>query len=183
MLKYVTSISIAAALGLTAMPASAEIVSSAGGGFASSQSAIVAASQAEAWAMLVEPQRWWSHSFSANSANLSLNPHAGGCFCEFLPAADDAAPGSAEHMRVVLVMPGSTLRMVGALGPLQSEGLSGTLTVTLTPVEQGTQIQWDYVIGGQSRLPLDQLAPVVDRVQAEFLGGLVEALGGAALQR
>ncbi|GAA0276255.1 SRPBCC family protein [Alteraurantiacibacter aestuarii] len=163
-----------------ASPASADIVPSAGGGFASSNQAVVSADLATTWSMLVEPQNWWTHSWSGNSANLSLDPRAGGCFCEVIPAQDDRAPGSAEHMRVVMVMPGSTLRMVGALGPLQAEGLSGTLTVTLADTGEGTLITWDYVVGGQSRQSLEALAPVVDRVQAEFLGGLVAALGGPA---
>ncbi|TIX50419.1 SRPBCC family protein [Alteraurantiacibacter aquimixticola] len=162
-----------------ATSATAEVVPSETGGFASTHTAVVAADPAATWAMLIEPQHWWSHSWSDNSANMSLNPVAGGCFCEVIPDPAGGAPGSAEHARVVMVMPGRTLRMVGALGPLQSEGLAGTLTVTLAEVDAGTQITWDYVIGGQSRLPLGELAPVVDSVQAEFLGGLVEALGGA----
>ena len=82
-------------------------------------------------------------------------------------------------MRVIGVMPGAMLRMSGALGPLQSEGLLGTLTVTLEDVEQGTRITWEYVIGGQARFPAAQFAPVVDGVQTEFLTSLVSRLGGA----
>lgn len=172
------TLAVAGILAATAFPASAEVVPSSTGGFASSYSVIVAAGREAVWDMLIEPRKWWTHSWSDNSANLSLDPQAGGCFCEIIPGIDGGAPGSAEHARVVMALPGSTLRMVGSLGPLQSEGLAGTLTVTLTEVDEGTRIDWDYVIGGQSRFGLDQIAPVVDGVQAEFLGGLVEALGG-----
>lgn len=178
MAKLVKTSIIAACALCAASPLSAEIVSSQGGGFASAHDITVAAGAAQSWAMLVQPELWWTHSWSDNSANLSLEAAAGGCFCETIPGAAGEAAGSAEHMRVVMVMPGRMLRMTGALGPLQSEGLSGTLTVTLTAVDAGTRINWDYVIGGQSRLPLDALAPVVDSVQAEFLGSLADALGG-----
>lgn len=164
---------------LLAAPASAEVVESASGGFATHDSAVVAADRQAVWNALVHPEGWWSHTWSNDSANLSLNPRAGGCFCEALPAADGWGEGSVEHMRVIMVMPGSTLRMSGSLGPLQSEGLVGTLTVTLEDVEQGTQIRWDYVTGGEARFPAAQFAPVVDGVQSEFLTGLVNSLGGA----
>lgn len=174
----ITCIGVAAFVTFGTVPASAEVVASSAGGFASSHSVIVAADRGVVWAKLVSPQEWWTHSWSGNSANLTLDPNAGGCFCETIPAPDGGAPGSAEHARVVMVLPHSKLRMVGALGPLQSEGVAGTLTVTLTEVDAGTRIEWDYVLGGQSRFSLEQIAPVVDNVQAEFLGGLVEALGG-----
>lgn len=176
-MKYLAIASVAA-LGCAAVPASAEVVRSETGGFASSNSVVVGADRAATWAMLVEPQMWWTHSWSNNSANLSLDPRAGGCFCEVIPNPEGGAPGSAQHARVVMVMPQSTLRMVGSFGPPQSEGLAGTLTVTLSEVEQGTAIRWDYVIGGQWRMSAEQMAPVVDRVQAEFLGALADALGG-----
>ena len=166
-----------------AAPTSAEVVPSSGGGFASSHSATVATDLQQTWRALVHPEDWWTHSWSGEMRNFTLDPRAGGCFCERLPpTVDGFGPGSAEHMRVVNVQPGQMLRMVGALGPLQSEGLSGTLTVTLEPVEQGTRITWEYVLGGQSRIPLDGIAGVVDSVQAEFLGGLVQSLGGAVEQ-
>lgn len=171
----------AAAIGaalVIATPAAAEVVHSDSGGFASVHSAVVAADQASVWRELVHPENWWSHSWSNNSANLSLHAQAGGCFCETIPASAEAPAGSVEHARVLAVMPHRTLRMSGALGPLQSEGLAGTLTVELASVEGGTRIVWSYVIGGHSRIDLGALASVVDSVQGEFLGGLTGQLGG-----
>ncbi len=165
-----------------ATPAAAEVVPSGHGGFTSSHSVLVAMDRELAWSMLIEPEIWWHHTFSGNPANLTLDPRAGGCFCEALPGTDGAPPGSAEHMRVLMVQPHSLLRMSGALGPLQAEGLTGTLTVTLEAEEGGTRIRWNYVVGGQSRMPLDELAPVVDRVQGEFLGRLADALGGMVIE-
>ena len=161
-----------------ATPATAEVVASSSGGFATHDSAVVAADRGAAWNELIHPENWWSHTWSDNSDNLSLDPAAGGCFCETLPADGDWPAGSVEHMRVITVMPGSTLRMSGALGPLQAEGLTGTLTVSLEDAGEGTRIAWDYVVGGQTRLPVDTIAPAVDAVQSEFLGALVGRLGG-----
>lgn len=170
-----------AATAITA-PAQAEIVESEHGGFASTNSVLVAADRAAVWRALVHPEDWWSHSWSGDSANLRLDPQAGGCFCEVLPAADGWPSGSAEHMRVLTVMPGTMLRMSGALGPLQSEALAGTLTVTLFEQEEGTLITWDYITGGESRFALETFGPLVDGVQAEFLGELAAQLGGAIEQ-
>lgn len=86
-------------------------------------------------------------------------------------------------MRVVFVRPGSELRMSGSLGPLQTEGLAGTLSVTLAEEADSARITWHYVTGGQSRINLMQISPVVDRVQGEFLAGLVAAVGGPGEER
>ena len=85
--------------------------------------------------------------------------------------------GSVEHMHVVYADPQrGVLRMVGALGPLQGEGLHGTLTITLKPVEGGTRIEWDYVVGGYMRMKSEQIAPMVDKVLGEQLQRLVALL-------
>lgn len=168
---------VATALLLTSGAASAEVVESHGGGFATRQVAEVDTSVRETWDALVQPSRWWSHTWSGDKANLTLDPRAGGCFCESLPPIDGAfAAGSVEHMHVLTVVPGRVLRMSGALGPLQAEGLVGTLTVTLEPNGEGTRITWDYLVHGEARFPVAEFGPTVDRVQAEFLGELVKIL-------
>jgi uncharacterized protein YndB with AHSA1/START domain len=143
-------------------------------GFVVYETTVVKAGPDAVWAALVRPARWWNreHSWSGDAANLTLDPRAGGCFCETLPDG-----GSAEHMHVVQWVPGSLLRMKGALGPLQSEALEGVLTIELKPGEGSTTITWAYVVGGYSRLPLGDIAPAVDSVlgeQAERLAALVE---------
>ncbi|MBH5322211.1 SRPBCC family protein [Aurantiacibacter sediminis] len=167
----------AAAFAVAPASASAEIIESENGGFASRHSVVVAASRADVWRELVHPENWWTHTWSNDAHNLHLDARAGGCFCEALPPTDGWAAGSVEHMRVVMVMPGSLLRMSGSLGPLQAEGLTGTLTVTLAEESEGTRITWDYITGGQARFPVEEFGPIVDGVQAEFLGGLVARLG------
>ena len=90
--------------------------------------------------------------------------HAGGCFCERLKDG-----GSAQHLQVVYAAPGQGLRLRGALGPLQTEGVDGTLSWTLKPVEGGTSLTQSYVVGGYIRSGMEQWAPRVDRVLDEQL--------------
>lgn len=147
-----------------AVPVAAEVASSSDTGFAVTGSADIAAPPSEIWAALTEPSRYWNgeHSWSGDADNLTLEPEAGGCFCETIPGG-----GSAEHMRVVSIAPEGRLVMRGSLGPLQGEALTGVLTVTLEPVGEGARLGWTYVVGGYARYPLADLAPAVDGVIAE----------------
>jgi uncharacterized protein YndB with AHSA1/START domain len=166
------SIALAAVI---AAPAAAGVSATGANGLATHDEAVVAASPEDTWIALTDPAGWWSpqHSWSGNSANFTLYPVAGGCFCEELPESG----GSVEHMRVIYADPDKLLRLSGALGPLQSEALTGTLTVTLEPAGSGTKISWDYVVGGFARIDLAALAPVIDGVQSEQLGRLADSLG------
>lgn len=170
---------------LASAPAAAEIVARTDSGFTVRAVAEVAASPEETWKELVHPADWWDgeHTFSGKAANLSLDPVAGGCFCETLPPAEGAPkgtkPGGVEHMRVIYVQPGFALRMIGALGPLQSEAVNATLTVTLKSTGKGTRILWEYVVGGYMRYPQDKIAPAVDQVIGAQLSGLALKLGPA----
>jgi hypothetical protein len=159
---------IAAALG-AAVPSNAEVTIS-DTGFSTNNSATVAATPAEAWAALIEPARYWNpdHRWGGDAAALSLEPRAGGCFCETLPN-----DGSVEHMRVVMVRPGQMLRLSGALGPLQSEGLAGALTWLFEPVDGGTRITQTYSVGGHMQFEREVFGPIVDGVLREQLDRLV----------
>lgn len=146
---------------LSAGPAGAEVTASGPGGFESSISATIAAPPERVYHALGQIGRWWSaaHTFSGNAANLRLELTAGGCLCEKLPGG-----GSAEHMRVVYVAPRQTVRLRGALGPLQGEGVDGALTWTLQPADGGTRLLQRYVVGGYARDGLAGWAPKVDAV-------------------
>jgi len=154
-------------------PAFADVKTATPAGFELESRVVVRASPAEAYAMLGRIGDWWNpaHSYSGKGANLSLEPKAGGCFCERLDGG-----GSVEHMRVVFAQPGAMLRLQGGLGPLQTEGATGTLSWSLKPVADGTEIVQTYVYGGFVRGGADKLAPLVDKVLAEQLGRLRAAL-------
>jgi len=168
-----------------ATPARAEVLTSDERGFVVRQTVDVGVSAPEVWRVLVKPATWWSgeHTFSGEAANLTLDPVAGGCFCEKLPPSKQggaaAQAGSVQHMRVVYAEPGRALRLTGALGPLQSEALLGALTITLKSNERGTRILFEYVVGGYMRYRPDQIAPAVDRMLGQQIAGLANKLGGA----
>lgn len=165
---------LAGLLALWATAAEAEVKSSSSAGFEVENKRIVAASPIDAYAALGRISAWWSksHTYSGDSANLSLGLNAGGCFCERLPGG-----GTIEHMRVVHARPGQILRLQGGLGPLQAEAAAGTLTFILKKVEGGTEITQSYIVGGYIRGGADKFAPPVDKVLAEQLDGLVDHLG------
>jgi uncharacterized protein YndB with AHSA1/START domain len=119
---------------------------------------------------LGEVDKWWNprHTFSGNAANLSLQAQAGGCFCERWGG------NSAEHGRVVYVGRDSTLRLQGALGPLQALAVNGVLTFALTDKGGGTtSLQLTYRVSGNDAAGLQELAGPVDGVLAEQLRRLV----------
>lgn len=165
---------LAATALMQALPAGAEVKEASDAGFTVNQVQTIAASPDKVWAALVTPGRWWSsaHSWSGDAKNLSIDPRAGGCFCERW------AGGEAEHARVVQAVKGKLLRLSGALGPLQGEALTGTLSFTLAPEGAGTKISVDYVVGGHARFGLRDVAPAVDGVLGEQVGRLAALLKG-----
>jgi uncharacterized protein YndB with AHSA1/START domain len=163
---------------LATSPAAADVAVSSESGFVSHNEAVVAATAAEVWAALLKPAGWWNgeHTYSGNAANLTLDPVAGGCFCEVIPNPPGGPAGQVEHMRVIYLAPNSTLRLTGGLGPLQSEAVTAVLTMAIEPLGDGTKITWDYVVGGYMRASMTEFAPVVDRVIGEQLSRLAASL-------
>ncbi len=181
------SISAAAALGLAvlAAPVSAEVIETSDSGFTTRDSAVVEAGTQAIWLALITPGEWWNdaHTWSGAASNMTLEPQAGGCFCERIPASEEdgaiGLEGSVRHMTVVQSFPRKVLRMRGGLGPLQSEPADGVLTITLKPVDGATRILWEYVVGGHMRYEVPVIARVVDRVMSQQLKGIADMFGGA----
>lgn len=144
-------------------------------GFAIKQRVDVTADPFAVYALLQQPSRWWNgeHSYSGDARNMTLDARVGGCFCEAIAAKDGLHAGSVEHGRVIYAVPGRTLRLVGSLGPLQAEAVTGTLTFTLEPLGSGgTRIDMTYVVGGYVRGGAEKLAGAVDGVLGQQLQGL-----------
>jgi len=174
-MRELLTFAIAGVVTAAATPAAAEVAASSDAGFVSHNEAEVPVPPANVWASMLRPGDWWNgeHSYSGDAANMTMEPVAGGCFCEAIPAANGVPAGQVEHMRVVYVDPRvRTLRLSGGLGPLQAEALTGTLTMTVQPSGTGSKIAWDYVVGGFARMSLKELAPVVDGVVGEQLSRL-----------
>jgi uncharacterized protein YndB with AHSA1/START domain len=167
-------------LATTAM-ASAAVEDARPSGFTVENAVRVPVPPLQAWKALVnDVDRWWpkDHTWWGAESVLSIDPRAGGCFCE------RKGEQQAQHLMVVFVDPGKLLRLTGGLGPLQGMGLTGVLEFRLAPAEGGgTTITLYYRAGGYSPDDLSQLAPVVDRVQAGQLGGLATLLGGGPVDR
>ncbi|WOE74344.1 hypothetical protein [Alterisphingorhabdus coralli] len=174
------AILIAAIAAATGFPAYAEPESVEAFGFVTAHEVEVSTDPDETFAMLRTPDKWWSaeHSWTGDASNFYMGSQASGCFCEQIPADEpDGLRGSVEHMRIVFIQPGKMLRMTGALGPLQSEAVDGTLTVTLAPTDAGTKVKFEYVVGGYMRLPQDVIAGAVDSVIGEQASRFSMALG------
>jgi hypothetical protein len=173
-------------LALVAQPARAEVIAASANGFIVRVVSEVAASPADAWRTMISPAQWWSseHTFSGDAANLTLDPVVGGCFCETMPRPADAPSsqraGGVQHMRIVYIEPPRAMRLVGALGPLQSEALVGTMTMTIKPTDKGSRILWEYVVGGYMRYKVEEISPAVDRMLASQMTSLAAKLGPVA---
>ena len=156
--------SLAPAALLLVHGASAEVLSVGPNGFEVRETVHVAAASDKAYAALLQPARWWSsdHTFSGNAANLVLDARAGGCWCESLPDG-----GSVEHLHVVYVAPGKTLRLRGALGPFQGLGVEGAMTWTVKSGANGTDISVSYTLGGYAKDGFDAASKAADRVLGE----------------
>jgi hypothetical protein len=179
-MRYPISFAIAAVLGAAPLSVRAEVAASSESGFVSHNVTEVPAAPSDTWAALFTPAAWWNgeHTYSGDAANLTIEPVAGGCFCETIPGADRTPAGQIEHMRVLYIDPRTrTFRMTGALGPLQSEAVTAVLTMTVEPSGSGSRITWDYVVGGYMRMPMAQMAPLVDQVIGEQLSRLAARLG------
>jgi len=116
------------------------------------------------WAALSDVGKWWDpeHTYSGDARNLTLEPVVRGCFCERL-----SLYAGIEHMSVVYAQPAKTLRLTGALGPLQEFGVAGSLTFQIEAAGGGSRLTVTYNVGGYADRPLADWAPIVD----EVLGG------------
>jgi uncharacterized protein YndB with AHSA1/START domain len=142
----------------------AEVVGVATNGFEVRETVHIAASADKVYAAMLLPAKWWSsdHTFSGSAANLTLEPRAGGCWCEALPGG-----GSAQHMQVVYVVPGKTLRLRGALGPFQGLGIEGAMTWSIKSGSDGTDVSVSYAVGGYAKDGFDGLSKGADKVLGE----------------
>jgi len=186
-MRHILPICAFAAFGLTALePAVARVQEETENGFVVQLGVDVPASPDDVWEELVHPERWWNdaNTFSGDAANLTLDPRAGGCFCEVLPGDDapkGAPRGGAEHMRVIYVETPRALRMAGALGPLQPDPVTGILTMVLQKTDTGTRVMWEYAVSGRVRKP--DMAAAMDAVLTSQIVGLGEKLGARIAPR
>lgn len=141
------------------------MVDSSAGGFTVKTTLTIQAAPAVVYERLVHNVgEWWSsaHTFSGDAHNLSIKDQAMGCFCETLPDG-----GAVRHMEVINAAPGKRLVMSGALGPLQSMAVTGSMQIRLSPADGGTKLEVTYAVGGYVPAGLSTWAAPVDGVLAE----------------
>ena len=151
----------AALLLVLVAPASAAVVGADSHGFELRHTLDLPVAPAQALAAFGQVGSWWSkdHTYSGNSARLSLQMRPGGCWCEQLDGG-----GGVEHLRVAFYQPGKRVVLTGGLGPLLFEGTSGVMDVRATPTKAGSQLVINYRVGGFARGNGTEMALAVDQV-------------------
>ena len=149
--------------------ARAEVTDQSAQGFQVRHVATVAAPPAKVRAAVLDIGAWWNpkHSWSGDAKNLSIDL-AAGCFCETLK------DGRVRHMTVVY-LDGDALRMAGGLGPLQTTGAGGHLSVVFAKATDPnqTRLTVTYDVGGYAKGGLAETwAKPVDFVIGEQVGRL-----------
>lgn len=145
-------------------PAAAKVVSQSATGFLVTHEADVTVDPQAAYDAFVQIGRWWSdaHSFSGAAKNISIEPKAGGCWCESLPNG-----GSVRHMTVIHANPGALLVFNGGLGPLQFMGVAGSMKVSFKAGGSGTHVSLVYAVGGYDPDNFKEISKGVDAVLGE----------------
>ena len=150
---------------LWANSASADVLASSREGFSLRVVTTTRASPAQAYEAFVRIGEWWhpDHTYFGSADNMSLDIRPGGAFLE-----TSATGAWVKHLELVYANPGKEIRLLGGLGPLQAMGLDGALTVQFEPLaDGGTTVTMLYNVSGFADTGLENLAPIVDRVQTE----------------
>ncbi|AVJ56244.1 activator of HSP90 ATPase [Idiomarina sp. OT37-5b] len=155
-------IALASCVVLFSTTSNADVLSSSEYGFQIKIEESFNGSAADGYTRFVdEINQWWlnDHTWFGDAGKLSIDATAGGCFCEL------KGDQQALHMQVSYVDPGKALRLTGGLGPLQSLGMSGTMTITFAD----NKATLDYIVGGYPTTDFTKLAPIVDGVLKQQL--------------
>ena len=150
---------------LTPAIAKPDVVDSASNGFTVKVTVQIQAAPKDVYRQLIHNVGdWWNsaHTFSGDAHNLSIEEKPMGCFCEKLPNE-----GSVRHMEVVSLMPGKSLGMTGALGPLQMIAATGNMRVQLLASEGGTKLEATYSVTGYLLAGMNTFAAPVNSVLTE----------------
>lgn len=161
------------ALMLTAGPAHGAVVDVGASGMEIKHSFRVAGTPQKVWDVLVQPARWWSsdHTFSGNAANLTLEPKAGGCWCETLPNG-----GSVQHLTVGFFAPPRSLVLRGPLGPLYNLAADGALAWTVAASGAETEVTLTFRAGGYIKDGFAGWSDPIDKVLGEQATRLKQAI-------
>lgn len=158
MKRFLTAVLALATLGVTT-PALAEVVERSPDHFVLRYALTMEAPAEDVWAAVSDIRLWWNpaHTYSGDSANLSLALSPGGCFCEKL------ADGSTfEHGIVREADPETGVLLDAALGPLKGKTTMARWTFGWNG--SGDEVVMSYVVRGPG---LGALADPVDHVMQD----------------
>ena len=146
---------------LTASPASAEVLSASDHGFEVQHSVNLVVPPPQAFAAFGRVGQWWGkdHTYSGDSARMTMQMRHGGCFCESLDGG-----GGVEHMRVTFLQPGERVVLTGSLGPLLYQATSGVMDVKVERIAGGSRVTMNYRAAGFAKGGAAAMAPLVDQV-------------------
>jgi hypothetical protein len=140
----------------------AEVVDSSKEGFTIEFKQTINASVVDVYSGLTEHVgQWWldDHTWFGNGQNMQLDARAGGCFCEVF------GDSQTQHLQVAMIIPNKLVRLLGGLGPLQGEGVSGVMEWRLNNLAAtSTELTVFYRVGGYTPNDLSQWAPAVENV-------------------
>lgn len=150
----------AMALFLSQTPALAEVVSVNDNGFTVKADVHISAKRDDAFAQLLNIGDWWnsSHTWFGDAKAMSIEPKAGGCWCE---SADGR---SSLHGTVSQIDPGKLLRLNAQLGPLQEMAVTGVLTFKVEEMGGGAHLYATYTVNGLSPEGAQQWSEAVNFV-------------------
>ena len=159
----------AAALMLAAAPVSAEVVSRSADGFVLRFAVGVEAAPEDVVAAVSELPQWWdpAHTYTGDSANLSLVFEEGGCWCEKL--ADGTVFEHAEVTRITA----DWVTINAALGPLHDKATKAELTFGSEPENRGRLVTIDFLVEGPG---LGAMADGVNMVMDQAFDRLVHQI-------
>ena len=123
----------------------------------------VNASAEQAYAAFINVGQWWNpeHSYFGKSEYFSINPIAGGCFCEVNKNQQ------VQHMQVVYVEPNKQIKLLGGLGPLQMMAANGAMSWKFSPNAETTTITQTYSVTALNEDVVAMIAKAVNAVQTE----------------
>lgn len=159
------ALALAAAALAFAVASPAEVVDSAPNGITVRTALTIQAAPADVYQKLVRNVgEWWNsaHTFSHDAHNMSIDDKPGGCFCEKFPAG-----GGVQHFEVAMSSPGKLLMFRGAMGPMLSQAVMGSLEITLAPDGAGTKLTATLRAGGYMPNGVNSMAAPADMVVAE----------------
>ena len=150
----------------------AEVQDSTADGFTIGFTKTIAADTEQVYrALTTELPAWWidAHTWYGSGENMHFDTHVGGCLCE------KSTDRQTMHMQIAKLEPSTHVRLLGGLGPLQGEGVTGVMDWRLAVNEtepEKTTLTVMYRVGGYTPSDLSQWANAVDGVLQQQMSAM-----------